>query len=99
LDGDANFTRLNAHLNLSIWNFQRSFHTYKNHSGKPGRADDASLTIEGCGGGGSEWALHWRSTFHSIESSVRRISTALSAKVLYIWTTILTSTGGPPMLP
>jgi uncharacterized membrane protein YbaN (DUF454 family) len=29
LDGDANFTRLNARLDLSIWHFQRSFHTYK----------------------------------------------------------------------
>jgi hypothetical protein len=29
LDGDANFTRLNARLNLSMWHFQRSFHTYR----------------------------------------------------------------------
>jgi hypothetical protein len=27
LDGDANFTRLNAHLNLSMWHFQRRLHT------------------------------------------------------------------------
>jgi hypothetical protein len=54
------------------------------YSGKPRWSDDASLTIEGCGGGGSEWALHWRSNFHSIESSVRRINTALSAKLLHI---------------
>jgi hypothetical protein len=134
LDGDANFTRMKAALDLSVRDFQRSFHTYRrqlwqtpvlrrclpenrrvggllmrisdanftqlntrlngtfseafirieNYSGKPRRADDASLTIEGCGGGGREWALHWRSNFHSIESSVRRIITALSAKVLYI---------------
>jgi hypothetical protein len=29
LDGDANFTRLNARLNLSIWHLRRSFHTYR----------------------------------------------------------------------
>jgi hypothetical protein len=28
--GDANFTQLNTPLNLSIWRFQRSFHTYRN---------------------------------------------------------------------
>jgi hypothetical protein len=28
-DGDANFIRLNARLNLSIWHFQRSFATYR----------------------------------------------------------------------
>jgi hypothetical protein len=79
--------------------FREAFTHTESYYGYRRWSVDASLRIEGCGGGGSEWALHWRSNFHSIESSVRPINEALSAKHLDIYKAILASPGGPTMHP
>jgi G:T-mismatch repair DNA endonuclease (very short patch repair protein) len=90
LDGDANFTRLNARLNLSIRNVQRSFYTYRKLFWPAPVARRCILEDR------HVWRLAqfgWRCEFHSIECSVRRINTALSAKVLYIYIGIYASAG------
>jgi hypothetical protein len=74
--GDANFTQLNAPLNLSIWRFQRSFYTCRKlfwPAPVAGRCilDDRRVWRRCCG---------WR----CVESSNRPINTALSATLLDI---------------
>jgi hypothetical protein len=79
-DGDANFTRLNARLNLSIRHVQRSFYTYRKLFWPAPVARRCILEDR------HVWRLAqfgWRCEFHSNESSVRPISKGLSAKLLY----------------
>jgi hypothetical protein len=92
LDGDVNFARLNAALDVSIWHFKRSFYTYKRPLWKALVVRRCILKVR------RVWRLchcGWR----CIESSNRPINTALSATLLDIWIGIYASAGVLTMLP
>jgi hypothetical protein len=81
--GDAIFTRFNAPLNLSIQRFPRSLYTYRKIFWPAPVARRCILGNRSLGGCGCDLVLQWRCKFHSIECSLRRINTVLSAKLLY----------------
>jgi hypothetical protein len=72
LDGDANFTRLNARVNLSIERFQRRFSTYRKLFWPASLVGRCILKVR------RVWRL-WHCEWRCIESSDRPINTALSA--------------------
>jgi hypothetical protein len=81
VDSDANSTGLKAPLGLSIRCFQRTLYTYR-------RPLWQAPVVRRCIVENRRvwrlWQFGWRCEFYSIESSIRPINTALSAKLLYI---------------
>jgi hypothetical protein len=73
LDGDANFTRLNAALDVSIRCFPRTLIHIECHSGQLRWSIDASLRIDMCGGFGS-----WDG-----DANVTRLNAALDVSIWY----------------
>jgi hypothetical protein len=92
--GDANFTQLNTPLNLSIRRFSRSLYAYR-------KLFWPAPVVRRCFLENRHawrlWQFGSRCEFHSNESSVRPSSKGLSAKLLYIWKTILANAGAPTM--
>jgi hypothetical protein len=81
LDRDANFTRLNAALDVSIWHFQRSLYTYRMPFLPVPVARRCILEDRHVW---RLWQFGSRCEFHPNESSLRPISKGFSAKLLYI---------------
>jgi hypothetical protein len=81
VDSDANSTGLKAALDLSIRSFQRSFYTYRKlfwPAPVARRCILDKLRVWRL------WQFGWICELYSIESSIKPINTALSAKLLYI---------------
>jgi hypothetical protein len=81
MDSNTNFTRMKAPLDLSIRRFQRSFYMYRELFLPAPVARRCILEDRHVW---RLWQFGSRCEFHSIESSVRAIDTALSAKLLYM---------------
>jgi hypothetical protein len=81
LDRDANFTRLDAALDVSIRCFQRSFYTHRMLFWPASVVRRCFLENR------HVWRLGqfgWRCEFHSIECTLEPINMALSAKLFYV---------------
>jgi hypothetical protein len=79
VNGNGNLSRMKLTSDLSMWRFQRSFYTYKTLLWP-------AAVLRRCILEDSRvwrlWQFGWRCEFYSIESSIRPINTALSAKLL-----------------
>jgi hypothetical protein len=81
VDSNTDFTRMKAPLYLSIRGFQRGLHTHEMPLWPAPVVRRCSLENRRVW---RLWQFGWRCEFYSIESSLRPINTALSAKLLYI---------------